>query len=451
MPEFDTVIRGGNLVTPTGEVRMDIHISDGRIAGLGPALSSDGAREINADGLVVLPGVIDSHVHINEPGHTEWEGFETGSRAALAGGVTCLVDMPLNSIPTTVTVEALEAKKACATVNCKTDYALWGGLVPGHIDDLEPLGMAGVIGFKAFMCNSGLDEFPYADEVTLRAGMQKIARLPGMVLALHAEDNTLTTALTRKCIESGQNSLEDFLNSRPIEAELLAIRMAINLAGETGCPIHIVHVSCAEGIDLVSEAKAAGVDVTVETCPHYLSLNSEALETAGAVAKCAPPLRKSAAVEALHHKLMEGGIDTIGSDHSPCPASMKEGANIFEAWGGISSLQHAGPITYSLLRDTLKQPLSTIADLLSRKPADRFRLPNKGSIEVGKDADLVLVDFKNTKPITTRELHYRNPHTPYVGLVPTMRIHHTLIRGVPVYSEGKFNSDFHGRFVRPGA
>lgn len=450
MPELDTVILGGILVTPDGETAANLGIANGRVAELGPDVRGKGAKEINAQGMYVLPGIIDSHVHLNEPGNRDWEGFETGSRAALAGGVTCLFDMPLNSLPTTIHVEALEAKKACAAAACKTDFALWGGLVPGNLDDLEPLCEAGVIGFKAFLCNSGLDEFPYADEPTLRAGMERIARLPGMVLALHAEDQSFTAELTRQCIENGRTGVEDFLNSRPIEAELRAIRLALDLAGETGCPLHIVHVSCAEGIDLISQAKTGGMDVTAETCPHYLRLTSSILETAGATAKCAPPLRNEAAVQALRHKVLEGKIDTIGSDHSPCPESMKQGANFFEAWGGISSLQHAGAITYSLLRETLNQPLSSIAALLSEKPASRFNLPGKGSIEIGKDADLILVDFKNTEPISRKRLHYRNPHTPYLNLTPSMRVHQTFVHGTRVFTGGKFNCGFRGNFIRPG-
>jgi allantoinase len=449
MPAYDTVIIGATLVTPEGEVLKDLGIKDGKIAAMDEQLAGQGSTEIVAENAIVIPGIIDSHVHINEPGNTDWEGFDTGSRAALAGGVTCLFDMPLNSIPTTIHVEAFETKLRCAEASCRTDFCLYGGLVPGNQDKLEALYKAGVIAFKGFMSNSGLDEFPCVDESELRKGMQVIATLPGMRLALHAEDNELTSELSKQCLQTGATSYQDFLNSRPIEAELLAIRTAIDLAGETGCPIHIVHVSCAEGIDLISEAKQAGLDITVETCPHYFSLNSDILETVGALAKCAPPLRNSAAVEALHFKLRQGEIDTIGSDHSPCPESMKSGDTFFDAWGGISSLQNAGPITYSLLNKQLDISLAKIAGLTSSNPARRFNLPDKGSLAVGLDADFCIIDFGNEKALEKSDLYYKNPHTPYLGMTIPMRVHRTFVRGIEVYNNGAFADDFKGQLIKP--
>ncbi|MCZ6674490.1 MAG: amidohydrolase family protein, partial [Verrucomicrobia bacterium] len=300
-----------------------------------------------------------------------------------------------------------------------------------------------------FMANSGLAEFPRVDEPALRKGMYVIARLPGMRLALHAEDEALTAKLSRQQKEIGDLSSTAFLNSRPIEAELLAIRMAIDIAGETGCPIHIVHVSCAEGISLISEAKQAGLDVTVETCPHYLSLTSDILESVGAVAKCAPPLRNTSTVEELKEKVRTGEIDTIGSDHSPCPESLKTGSDFFKAWGGISSLQHATPITYSLLHKQLEMPLSSVAILTSQKPAQRFNLSEKGSLSVGMDADICIADFNNKEPVSKESLFYKNPHSPYLGTTSPFRVLRTLVRGQTVYNGGQFLDDFRGRFVRP--
>lgn len=449
MPLFDTIIKGATLVTPDGPVEKQLGISDGKIVAIEAELTGSSSQEIVADGAIVIPGIIDSHVHINEPGNTDWEGFETGSKAAVAGGISCLFDMPLNSIPTTTTVDAFEVKKGCALNNCMTDFALWGGLVPGNLDDLEPLYEAGAIGFKAFMSNSGLDEFPYSDRGTLKSGMQVISKLPGMRLALHAEDNALTTRLSNEAILRRATTAKDFLDSRPIEAELLAIQDAIDLAGETECSIHIVHVSCPEGIDLITKAKAKGLDITVETCPHYLCMTSEALNSLGSLAKCAPPLRGEGTVIALREKIRSHEIDTIGSDHSPCPAAMKQGATFFEAWGGISSLQHSGPLTYSLLNKELQIPLAQTARLMSEKPAERFALADKGSLRVGMDADLAIANFKNEAPITTESLYYKNPHSPYVGATPSFSIETTMIRGTVIFRNGKFQDGFRGQFIHP--
>lgn len=449
MPQFDSIIKGATLVTPEGPVEKQLGICDGKIAAIEAELTGSSNQEIVAVGALVIPGIIDSHVHLNEPGHTDWEGFETGSKAAVAGGISCLFDMPLNSIPTTTTVDAFEMKKRCALKSCMTDFALWGGLVPGNIGDLGPLYEAGVIGFKAFMSNSGLDEFPYSDLGTLKSGMQIISKLPGMRLALHAEDNELTTRLTTEAILRRTTTATDFLNTRPIEAELLAIQEAINLSGETECPIHIVHVSCPEGIDLITKAKAKGLDITVETCPHYLCMTNQALDSLGSLAKCAPPLRGQGTVIALREKIRSHEIDTIGSDHSPCPTELKQGATFFDAWGGISSLQHSGPLTYSLLIKELQIPLEQTARLMSEKPAERFGLPNKGSLRVGMDADLAIANFKNKAPITNESLYYRNPHSPYVGMTPSFSIETTMIRGAVVFRDRKFQNGVRGQFIRP--
>ncbi|QXD25811.1 allantoinase AllB [Opitutia bacterium ISCC 51] len=448
MAEFDTVILSGKLVTPDGEIEKDLGILDGKIATIESGLSGQGATEIDASADIVIPGIIDSHVHINEPGNTDWEGFDTGSKAALAGGVTCLFDMPLNSIPTTVDLDGLQKKLERAQANCRCDFALYGGLIPGNQDQLEALYKAGVIAFKGFMSNSGLEEFPCVDAEELKKGMETIAKLPGMRLALHAEDNELTGRLGQQCVDSGQTSYQDFLDSRPIEAELLAIQCAIEISKETNCPIHIVHVSCAEGIDLITEAKEQDVDITVETCPHYFALNSSILETVGPLAKCAPPLRNASAVEALRFKLRKGEFDTIGSDHSPCPESMKNGNTFFDAWGGISSLQHAAVISYSILKDDLNLSLSDISKLLSSNPAARFNLPNKGSIALGKDADLAIIDFNDSQAIRREQLHYKNPHSPYLGMTFPMQVKQTMVRGRSVYDQGTFSEELRGQFTR---
>ncbi|MBH54078.1 MAG: allantoinase AllB [Opitutaceae bacterium] len=448
MPDFDTVILRGTVVGPTGEYPMDLGIADGIIQAIEKDLSGQANHEILAEGCFVIPGIIDSHVHINEPGNTDWEGFETGSKAAAAGGTTCIIDMPINSLPTTINAEAFHKKKEHGENNCLVDFALWGGLVPDNIGQLESLWELGVIGFKAFMSNSGIKKFPCVDTTSLKKGMKAIAKLEGMVLALHAEDDALTAKLSKQYIQSGNTNYTDFLNSRPIEAELIAIKTAIELSGETGCPIHIVHVSCAEGIDLITEAKQNKVDITAETCPHYLCLTTEALDQWGAIAKCAPPLRNPFAVEALWEKFRKGEIDTLGSDHSPCLDVMKKGEDFFKAWCGISGIQHLATISYSLIREKTNWSLLDISKLLSTHPAERFQLPRKGKLEVGMDADLCVANFKGRNSISSEGLYYKNKHSPYVGLHFPFQAKETLVRGRSVFADGTIQNNGRGKFIR---
>ncbi len=300
--------------------------------------------------------MIDAHVHFNQPGRTDWEGFTTGSRAAAAGGTTTVFEMPLNAQPPTIDGWSFDLKRAAAETDSFVDFALWGGLIPGNVDQLETLRDRGVIGLKAFMCDSGIDDFPAVNEMELRAGMQRAAEL-GLIVAVHAESQQMTQRLTQERIAAGKTSVRDYLDSRPVEAELEAIRQATDLAGETGCRLHVVHVSCGRGIEVIAQARARGVDVSCETCPHYLLLSEEDMERLGAVAKCAPPLRAPNEQKDLRTLLHE--ITTIGSDHSPAPWSMKERANFFDVWGGISSCQH--------LLSLLLEP---------RNPSRRDRAPN---------------------------------------------------------------------------
>ncbi len=448
--DFDTVILNGLVVTPEGEKELEIGIANEKIQALEPQLSGSANREINAKGCLILPGFVDAHVHINEPGNTDWEGFTTGSAAAAAGGVTCFFDMPLNSIPTTVSVDAFQKKVECAKNSSVIDFAIWGGLVADNLDQLEGLYEAGVIGFKGFMAESGLPEFPWVDPPMLKKGMERIAQLPGMRLALHAEDNKLISAKTTKFLDQGRIRLQDFVNSRPIIAELTAIKLALELSGETGCPIHIVHVSCPEGIDLIEKAKLNTVDVTVETCPHYLLLSTEDFAASGAIAKCTPPLRSSATRTGLWKKLRHNAIDTIGSDHSPCPLSMKKAENIFQAWGGISSLQHAGIMALSEGVREHNLSLAKMAKLLSGNPARIFGIGReKGSIVLGNDADLCMGEFQNELPICREDLLYKNPHSPYVGLRQAFVVKKTFVRGHCVYKKGVVSRPFKGKLLRP--
>jgi len=410
MPDFNLLIRGAHPHPAIG-------IAGGKIA----ALTEGSAREeIDASGLLVLPGVIDAHVHFNEPGRAEWEGIASGSRACAAGGTTTFFDMPLNSTPPVTDAAAFHAKRAIGERESFVDFALWGGLVPGNLDQLEGLRDCGVVGLKAFMAHSGIDDFPKADPATLRAGMQRAAEL-GLLVAVHAE-------IDHPELRRG-DSIRDYLASRPIEIEIEAIRIAIDLAGETHCALHIVHVSSARGVELVADARTRGVDVTCETCPHYLVLTEADMERLGAVAKCAPPLRSESERLALLRAVREGNVTTIGSDHSPSPMKIKTDPDFFKVWGGISGCQHL----LALLFD-LGLPVEQIVQFTAANVADRFGLgARKGRIAPGMDADLVLVEPNARTTPAADALFYRHRHSPYLGREIRGRVMRTLLRGQTVF------------------
>ncbi len=396
----DVVIRGATL--PHG-AEADVAIDGESIAEIGDGLV--GREEVDARGLHLLPGAVDAHVHFNEPGRTDWEGWATGSRALLAGGATGCIEMPLNAHPPTLDGPAFDAKRAAAEAASVVDFALWGGLTPVNLDRLEELAERGVAGFKAFMCDSGIDDFPAADDDTLHAGMVTAAKL-GLPVAVHAE-----RPARLRTPDGGD--WRAWVASRPVEAEVEAIEAAIATARETGCSLHVVHVSSAAGVELVARAEG----VTCETCPHYLTLSEDDLETLGTRAKCAPPLRPAAECEALWRQLEAGQIAFVASDHSPCPPEMKAG-DFVAAWGGIAGAQ----ATLGLLLGRL--PPRTVADLTAANPAARFGLA-KGRLEPGADADLVLVDLRDRH---VPELQDRHKLSPYAGR-PLPRVVRTWLRG----------------------
>jgi allantoinase len=448
MPEFDLIIRGGQVVTADAVVTTDVAVSDGVIVAVEPDLAGSSQHEIDATGLHLLPGLIDAHVHFNEPGRTDWEGWATGSRALAAGGGTTACDMPLNAHPPTLDLASFEQKLAAASRSSVTDFALWGGLVPGNRDRMPELAEAGVIGFKAFMSASGTDDFAAADDLTLYEGMQEAARL-GLIVAVHAESDTITSTLAARAIAAGRTSAADYLASRPVIAEVEAIARAITLAEATGCALHIVHVSTGRGVELIVAARARGVDVTAETCPHYLLLTGEDLERIGASAKCAPPLRDDVEQTALWGHLATGNLAMVTSDHSPAPASMKTGDDFFQIWGGIAGIQSTLPALLSEGHHRRGLPLPMIADLLAGAVARRFRLPGKGAIQPGFDADLALIDLHQEWQLTTADLLDRHQLSPYVGRRFRGRVVRTLLRGEPIFQQGEATTTPRGRLIRP--
>jgi allantoinase len=446
---YDLLLWGGTLVAPERLWVADLAVADGRIVAIGPDLEGTADESIDAAGLHVFPGVIDAHVHFNEPGRTEWEGFATGSRALAVGGGTLFFDMPLNAHPPTITVEAFDQKRAAAEASSIVDFALWGGLVPGNLDELESLAERGVIGFKAFMSNSGIDDFAAVDDDTLFEGMRIASRL-GRIVAVHAENDAITSGLACRAIAEGRVGVRDYLASRPVVAELEAINRAIILADEAGCPLHIVHVSSGRGVALVAEARARGVDVSCETCPHYLVLTEDDVERLGAVAKCAPPLRPLAEVNALWEHLRSGTLPMVASDHSPAPASMKTGDDFFRVWGGISGCQHLLSLLLAEGHGDRGIDLPTLSRRTAGFVAERFGLaPDRGALAVGADAGLALVDLAAEFSITAQDLRYRHPHSPYVGRKVRGRVARTLVRGITVQRDGVCIDRAVGRLVAP--
>lgn len=449
MTAFDVLVRDGQVVRPTGVERVDIGILDGSIAEIGPELAGGATSEIDATGTHVFPGVVDPHVHLNDPGRERWEGFATGTAAFAAGGGTCFFDMPLNAAPPTVDGPSFDLKLEAARGRAIVDFCLWGGLVPGDLGRLEELAERGVVGFKAFMCASGIDDFEAADDVTLHDGMERAARL-GLPVAVHAENDELTRRLADRAIAAGRLSVRDYLDSRPAAAEYEAVARAIALAEETRCSLHVVHLSTARAVTLVAEARARGVEVTCETCPHYLVLTDEDAERMGALAKCSPPLRPRAEVEELWRALLAGDVPIVASDHSPAPLSLKEGDDAFAIWGGISGLQ---TMRATMLAASARRGLApaAVASLTATAAAERFALPSKGRLEVGRDADLALVDLGEEWALDARELLYRQPHSPFVGRPMRGRTMRTLARGRTVFDDGRVVSGARGgRLVRPG-
>jgi allantoinase len=431
---YDLVIKGGNVVFRDGVRKVDIGIKNEKISCIAEQIEEDAKEIVHADGQYVMPGMIDTHVHISEPGRTEWEGFETGSKALAAGGTTSYVEMPLNALPATINKEALDLKLEAAKTQNYVDYAFYGGLVPDNLDKLEELADAGVLAFKCFMSDITSDipgDFTNVDDYTLYKGMQKLAELD-QILCIHAENPSISKKLGEEFARLGKNSGVEYAESRPVVTEVEAVSRAILFAKETGCKLHLVHISTSEAIQVIQKAKQEGVDVTVESCPHYFAFTAEEVDEIGPRAKCQPPIRPAKIQAKLWDELLNGNIDWITSDHSPCTEDLKQG-NLWEAWGGISGAQNNVDLMFDLAVKQRGLPVHKFVDLIATNPSKRFNLPNKGEIAVSKDADIILVDPNQSYVVKREDLYYKNKHSAYEGRRIDCRVTKTIVRGNVVF------------------
>jgi len=451
------VLRSARVIFPDGERPAALQIEDGVITRIAAHHSDDptGAAVFNAGNLVVSPGVVDTHVHVNEPGRTAWEGFDTATRAAAAGGVTTMVDMPLNSVPATTTAAALCAKRDAARAQCHVDVAFWGGVVPGNAAELDALVDAGVRGFKCFLVPSGVDEFPAVNESDLREAMPILARR-NVPLLVHAElpehlvNPTQPTDPTHATHPTSQ-AYAAYLATRPPRAEVEAIRVMVRLAMEFGARVHIVHVSSAEGVAEIAAAKAASVPITAETCPHYLTFEAGEIADCATEFKCAPPIRDAAHRDALWQGLFDGTLDLVATDHSPAPPAMKRpggAADFIEAWGGIASLELSLAATWSGLRGRRPDALPLLARWMSEAPATLAGLDaRKGRIALGLAADLVVWDPDAEAIVDATRLQQRHKLTPYAGRTLRGRVETTFVGGERVWDRSRLTRAYGGRLL----
>ena len=447
----DLVIRGGTAILPTGQRPADIAVTDGVITAIGSEVSG-GDEVIDAGGLTIFPGLVDPHVHFNEPGRADWEGWEAGTRGAAAGGVTTVLEMPLNAHPPTTTAAAFDEKLAVASQKALVDFGLWGGLVPDNLGSLADLHQRGVVAFKAFMSDSGIADFHRVPDGILAIGLKQTARL-GAIVGVHAESQEMVERHTAE--QRDEPDRLSWCRARPPEAEVEAIRRllaAMRGAGK-GVRAHVVHVSNAAALQEVDAARNHGVAISAETCPHYLAFSEEDFERIGPPLKCAPPIRDAATREGLWDALRGGLVDLIGSDHSPCPAADKEKGDddIWRAWGGVSGIQSTLPVLLTEGFYARGLPLERIAWLTSGSPAQVFNLyPRKGAIAVGADADFAIVDLDRTWTFEQKALQTRSGISPYVGREFRGAVVRTIVRGRTVFADGEVGGEQGwGRLVKP--
>lgn len=450
---YDLVIKNGEVILSDGAVNTDVAIKNGKIVALGSNLS--GEKEVDASNLIVSPGMFDAHVHITGNGggyRDEWEGYVTGTSASAKGGVISFLEMPLNQVPATVDKESLNDKYKSGEGKLKVDVYSFGGLVPYNLETngIEELNEGGVAAYKCFMATCGdrsiKGDFQNVDDYSLYEGMRQVAKT-GKVLAIHAENADITDRLGEKAVAEGKSTLSDYVATRPVFTEVEPIQRAILFAKETGCRIHICHVACPEGVEEIVKARQQGVDVTCETCLHYLYFTTDELDDIGNTAKCSPPIRDLEAQEGLWDHLFEGNIISSVSDHSPCTPDLKDKENAFDAWGGISGLQNDVDIFFDEAVNKRGMSLEQFAEIIATLPCERFGIEDKGSIALGKDADIVLIDPKSSYTLKAEDLEYRNKISPYIGKEIGAKIMATYVRGNEVYSlENGVTEEFIGEF-----
>ncbi|MFD6875310.1 MULTISPECIES: allantoinase AllB [unclassified Streptomyces] len=427
----ELVLRSTRVITPEGTRAASVAVADGKITAV---LAHDaevpaGARLEDFGDDVLLPGLVDTHVHVNDPGRTEWEGFWTATRAAAAGGITTILDMPLNSLPPTTTVDHLRVKQEVARTKAHVDVGFWGGALPDNVKDLRPLHDAGVYGFKCFLSPSGVDEFPQLDQEQLAASLAEITGFGGLMI-VHAEDpHHLESAP-----QNPGPKYADFLASRPKDAENTAIQNLIDQARRLNARVHVLHLSSSDALPLIAAAKAEGVQITVESCPHFLTLTAEEVPDGATEFKCCPPIRESANQDILWDALADGTIDCIVSDHSPSTADLKTG-DFATAWGGISSLQLGLPAIWTEARKR-GRGLEDVVRWMSTAPAALAGLARKGAIEVGRDADFAVLAPEETFTVDPAELHHRNQVTAYAGKTLHGVVKSTWLRGTQIADHG---------------
>ncbi|MGH2376892.1 MAG: allantoinase AllB [Candidatus Limnocylindria bacterium] len=443
-------MRGGRVVIGSDVVARDILVESGRVDVIVEPGQGRANDEVDARGLLVLPGAVDAHAHFNEPGRAEWEGWAAGTRGAALGGITTVADMPLNSVPPTLDGASFDAKREAAAASAVVDHALWGGLVPGaDAGKLRELRMRGAVGLKAFMTESGIEEFPHLPDAELRSALA-LAANAGLAVAVHCEDDALTREGAERARAEGASGAAGWLGSRPPEAEAAAIDRLADAALAVGARVHVVHASGRAAVSAVRRAKARAVWLTAETCPHYLAFTSEDVERKGASLKCAPPIRTAADRAELWRALGDGALDLVASDHSPCPANMKQG-ELVAAWGGVAGIQSFLPVllTEGLRAKRLRLP--ALVRLVAEAPARLLGLfPRKGSIRPHSDADLVLVDPDREWTLEETAVQARSAVSPYAGRRFTGAVVRTIVRGVTVQLEGEIVAAAgHGKLVTP--
>jgi allantoinase len=442
---FDRAIKGNHILTPGGIQKAVVLIKNGLIEDVVPELPEPAQGEVtDIANSLLMPGITDPHVHINEPGRTDWEGFETATRSAVAGGITMLVDMPLNATPVTTTVAAFDLKLAAARGQLHTNCGFWGGIVPGNEHAIDGLAGKGVLGFKAFLTHSGIDDFPNVTEADLRKAMPVIAR-HDLPLLVHCESSMVNGEWSM----GNKRSYQEYLASRPKQWENDAIALMIRLCEEYHCRVHIVHLSSAEAIEQIVVAKEKGLPLTVETAQHYLYFTAEKIKDGQTAFKCAPPIREQANNELLWDALQQGIIDFVATDHSPATPVLKqlESGDFTRAWGGIASLQLALPVLWTAAKKR-QASLQAICQWLCEKPVQLTgQQNNKGKIAKGYDADLVVWNPEKKFTVTEQMLHHKHKVTPYLGEELYGVTEQTWLAGVKIFENGTFTQSHTGKII----